>query len=110
MIVVPVAGPNEWWVAWATAKLNKFGFARAIVTGGRYASSIEKPSGTPIVILGLPNTGESEVSSLFWVKHAPVCSRAGSGLGTYSPSAPNLTDPARVTVGAVAMEKVIGAV
>src|SRR5688500_14723575 len=110
MIVVPRRGPNDQCVACATAKLRRLGVALAIVTGGRYASSIVKPAGIPIVILGLPKTGDSEVSSLFCVKQAPVCSRAGSGFGTNSPSAPNLMKPAGVTVGAVAIENAIGAV
>jgi hypothetical protein len=63
-----------------------------------------------MVILGLPNTGESDVCSLFWVKHAPVRSIARLGLGMYSPSAPILMLPGGISCGAVAMEKTIGAV
>ena len=92
------------------AKLKRLGVARAIVTGGRYAASSAKPNGTPIVILGLPNTGDSDVCSLFWVKHAPVCSISGSGFGMYSTSAPSLKLAGGKTSGAPAIEKTIGAV
>jgi hypothetical protein len=50
------------------------------------------------------------VCSLFWVKHAPVCSIAGFGFGMYSPSAPIRMLPALMTSGAVAIENEIGAV
>jgi hypothetical protein len=111
MSVVPLeTGPKARWLACEIPKLKRFGFARAIVTGGRYAASNANPNGTPIVILGLPNTGDSEVFSLFCVKHAPVCSIARSGFGMYSPSAPILMLPGAISCGAVAMEKTIGAV
>src|ERR1700681_4144920 len=98
------------WCAWDTPKLKRFGFALAIVTGGRYAASSANPNGPPTVILGLPNTGESEVCSLFCVKHAPVCSMGGLGLGMYSPSAPMRMLPGLMTSGAVAIENTMGAV
>jgi hypothetical protein len=62
------------------------------------------------VILGLPNTGESEVCSLFCVKQTPVCSSARSGLGMYSASAPIRMLAGLITSGAVAIENTIGAV
>src|ERR1700687_336885 len=91
-------------------KLKRLGVALAIVTGGRYAASSENPNGPPTVILGRPNIGEREECSLFWVKHDPVCSIAGFGFGTYSPSAPIRMPPGFMTSGAVAIENAIGAV
>jgi hypothetical protein len=91
-------------------KLKRFGVALAIVTGGRYAASSASPNGPPTVILGRPNTGEREVCSLFWVKHAPVCSIAGFGFGMYSLSAPTRMLAGLMTSGEVAIENTIGAV
>jgi hypothetical protein len=109
--VVPVeTGPAAKWCACDTPKLKRFGVALAIVTGGRYAASSANPNGTPTVILGLPKTGDSEVFSLFCVKHNPVRSIAGFGLGMYSPSAPTRMLPGLMTSGAVAIENTIGAV
>jgi hypothetical protein len=111
MSVVPdETGPAAKWRASDTAKLNRFGVALAIVTGGRYAASSTKPKGPPIAILGRPNTGESEVCSLFWVKHAPVCSIAGFGFGMYSPSAPILILAGGSSSGDLPIENTIGAV
>jgi hypothetical protein len=91
-------------------KLKRLGVALAIVTGGKYAASSANPNGPPTAILGRPNTGEREVCSLFWVKHAPVCSIAELGFGMYSPSAPIRMLAGLMTPGAVAIEKTIGAV
>jgi hypothetical protein len=59
---------------------------------------------------GRPNTGESDVCSLFCLKQAPVCSIVALGLGRYSASAPILMLVGLTSSGAVAIENTIGAV